>query len=249
MVEARPDSSFLRRYRRAYNRLDDVDDAYAQLLGEREHMTTIAELLRIIREEKAQSFLGVTLLHRHFLCGLDAVFVERRFTPRATGHAPVLVTSPVTIADAPKRLAAHRFAFLGSGELQPLEFTTDRTAIREANRLKDALPLRERIAKHLSSSGLATRLGVGVFPRDASVFDATHVFMEETRFDEVQSIVHVLPRLPRVAGRLIPTLWTAVDGGNGCCTQECLAYCLHPSPGEFGQGYCGHRKSGHIGCA
>jgi hypothetical protein len=239
--------AFLQRYRRAYNELDDVDDAYARLLANREHMTTIAGALKIIREEGAQSFLGVALLHRHFSCERDTVFVERRFTPRAAQHAPVLVTSPVRRADAPRRVGAHRFSFTAAGQIQPLEFTTDRQAIRATAQLHDSPRLRDRLTRHLSESRSIAQLGVGVFLRDPAIFNATGVFMEETRFDKVQSIVHVFPSLPRVPGRLIPTLWTAIDGGNGCCTQECLAYCHHPQSG-LGFGYCGHRKSGHIGC-
>jgi hypothetical protein len=246
--DARFDRLFLGTYRHNYNRLDDVDDAYARLLGRRRHEIVINEALQIIREEEAQSFLGVLLLHRHFTAQAQTVFVERRVTPRVPEHEAVLVTAQEKLKEAPKRLGGHRFSLSKTGELEPLEFTTDPVAIAATRKLENATRLRERLAKHYQEAGLLPRLGIGVFPRVPEMFDATKVFMEETRFDKKQSIVHALPRMIRVPGRLIPTLWTAIDTGRGCCTQECLAYCHHPE-GPLGRGYCGHRKSGHIGCA
>jgi hypothetical protein len=70
------------------------------------------------------------------------------------------------------------------------------------------------------------------------------VINEETRFAERQSVVHVVPRLPRAPGRLIPTLWTWGTGGELVCETICQAYCSHP---KTGIGYCGHTKDRHVG--
>ncbi len=78
--------SFLARYRRVYNTLIDVDDAYARLRRHRRQLRAIQAALRVIAEHRARSFLGVTLLHRHFRAEPNAVFVERRFTPSARRH-------------------------------------------------------------------------------------------------------------------------------------------------------------------
>ena len=60
------DHAFLARYRRIYNTLIDVDDAYAKLKRHRRQLATIRRILRIIRSHRANDYLGVTLLHRHF---------------------------------------------------------------------------------------------------------------------------------------------------------------------------------------
>ena len=239
--------SFLVRYRRAYNALIDVDEAYAKLRRHRRQLRAIRTALRVIAEHRAKSFLGVTLLHRHFRAEPNAIFVERRFTPRARGHATLLVTCPMPRSTAPSRLAPHRFGFTRAGALQPLEFTTDPAAIRAHDRMADNERLHTEVAGIIAESGLGTLLGVGIFARDRSVARATSVFLEETRFAERQSVVHVLPRLPRAPGRLIPTLWTSGSGGDLVCETICQAYCSHSGSGIGFIGYCGHVKDRHVG--
>lgn len=114
------DRAFLARYRRVYNTLIDVDDAYAKLRRHRRQLATIRKTLRIIRSQRANDYLGVTLLHRHFRAEPGAVFVERRFTPRARGHKTVLVTCPIPASRTPVRLAPHRFTFTGGGSFSRL---------------------------------------------------------------------------------------------------------------------------------
>lgn len=236
---------FLTRYRRAYNTLLDVDDAHARFRRHRHPMRAIRSVLRVIGDHRANDFLGVTLLHRHFRAGRNDVFVERRFTPSVRGHRTVLVTCPIPASEAPRRLAPHRFSFSGRARLQPLEFTTDQAAIRAHARLADDERLQADLASVVAESGLGSLLGVGIFAREKAVARATSVFLEETRFADRQSVVHVLPRLPRVRGRFIPTLWTFGDVGNGVCETICLAYCN--GHGGSTLGYCGHVKGQHVG--
>lgn len=235
---------FLARYRRVYNTLIDVDVAYAKLRRHRRQLRAIQAALRVIAEHRAKGFLGVTLLHRHFRAEPGAVFVERPFTPSARRHATLLVTCPMPVASAPRRLAPHRFAFTRAGALQPLEFTTDPAAIRAHTRLADDERLHTEVAGIIAEHGLDSLLGVGIFVRSPSVARAKSVFLEETRFAERQSVVHVLPRLPRAPGRLIPTLWTSGSGGDLVCETICQVYCSHP---KVGIGYCGHQKDRHVG--
>jgi hypothetical protein len=231
-----------------YNNLsDDVDAAYAALKQNRNRLSIIRGALKIIRRHLAQDYLGLFLLHRHFDCTAGRLFVERCVNPRAAGHPPVLVTTQLRTTKMPSRYAPHRFQFAADGGLQPLEFTTDRVAISASKRLTLAAELRQELGAYLSINGFSSVLGVGVFPRTGTLAQATSVFLEDTKFEKLQSVVHILPRLPQAPGRLIPTLWTFGSGGNGCCSQECTAYCQgHNS--TTGLGYCGHRKSGHIGC-
>jgi hypothetical protein len=224
--------------------LIDVDDAHAKLRRSRRHMAAIRAVLRVIVDHRANKFLGVTLLHRHFRAVPNALFVERRFTPRVRKHRTVLVTSPIPRSKMPGRLAPHRFAFTGRGQLQPLEFTTDRSAISAHARLAGDERLQRDIAEAIADTGFGSLLGVGIFAREPSVARATSVFLEETRFAEHQSVVHVLPRLPRVRGRLIPTLWTVGSAGDLVCETICQAYCSHP---KAAIGYCGHVKDRHVG--
>jgi hypothetical protein len=236
---------FLARYRRAYNALMDVNDAHAELRHHRRHLAAIRAVLRVIRDHRANDFLGVTLLHRHFRALPNAVFVERRFTPRARRHKTVLVTCPIPTSKAPSRLAPHRFSFTRADELQPLEFTTDVAAIRAHARLAADERLQQDLARAFAGTGLGSLLGVGIFARARSVARATSVFLEETRFADRQSVVHVLPRLPHANRRLIPTLWTFGAQGDGVCETICLAYCS--GHGGRGIGYCGHVKGQHVG--
>jgi hypothetical protein len=236
--------SFLARYRRIYNTLLDVDVAYARLRRNRRQLRAIRAALRVIAEHRANRFVGVTLLHRHFRAAPNAVFVERRFTPAARRHRTLLVTSPMPAAVAPRRLAPHRLAFTRGGALEPLEFTTDPAAIRAYRRIAEDERLRTEVAGILAESGAGSLLGLGIFARAPSVARATSVFLEETRFAERQSVVHVLPRLPRAPGRLIPTQWTWGSGGELVCETLCRAYCSHP---KVGIGYCGHGKDRHVG--
>ena len=234
-------------YRTSYNGLRDVDGVYARLLKRRGYIKVIRTALRIIKDHGANSFLGVFLLHRHFQCEPRTLFVERRYTPQVVGHRTVLVTAPSHISNAPRRLAPHRLRIDPSGVLQPLEFTTDQRAIAYYDRLMTATDLRRDLGRYFSRYRFTSLLGIGIFARIGSIPMAPRVFLEETRFDERASVMHVLPHLPRVAGRLIPTLWTFGQKGNGCCTQNCIAYCSHPTGGKIG--YCGHKSTGHVGCA
>lgn len=119
-----------------------------------------------------------------------------------------------------------------------------RTAIRAHARIADDEGLHAEVAGIIAESGLSALLGLGIFARAPSVARATSVFLEETRFAERQSVVHVFPRLPRAPGRLIPTLWTWGTGGELVCETICQAYCSHP---KTGIGYCGHTKDRHVG--
>jgi hypothetical protein len=235
---------FLTHYRRVYNRLIDVDDAYSRLKQHRGQLATIRKALRIIRERRANDYLGVTLLHRHFQAEPGAIFVERRFTPKARHHATVLVTCPIPAKGAPTRLVPHRFTFTEKGTLEPLEFTTDLAAISAHARLAEDARLQADLAEVLAGNDLYTLLGVGIFVRDSRVAKATNVFLEETRFAERESVVHALPRLPHAHGRLIPTLWTSGSAGDLVCETICLAYCSHSGNTI---GYCGHSKDRHVG--
>jgi hypothetical protein len=235
---------FLIRYRRAYNALSDVDDAHARLRRNRRHRGTIRKVLRVIRQHRANGYLGVTLLHRHFEAGSGDVFVERHYTPRVRDHARVLVTCPIPAPRAPVRLAPHRFTFTPAGTLQPLEFTTDAAAIRAHARLAGDTQLQADIAEVIGESGLESLLGVGIYVRDASVAKATSVFLEETLVNERRSVVHVLPRMAIAARRVVPTLWASGLDGDLVCEQLCQAYCSH---GPFLLPYCGHGKGRHVG--
>jgi len=234
------DQRFLASYRRAYNRLADVDVAHDDLVRRENHDEVIADVLRLIRKADAAEYLGVTLLHRHFPCPLGAILVERRVTPGAPGHRPVLVTSPTSVSGSPRRMAPHRFALTLDNQRPafPLEFTTDRAAIAGHSRFEGDTVLQHHIGDCLRAAGAADVLGVGIYARDPLVFKATRVFFEE-QFDR-SSVVHVLPRLPRVPGRHIQTLWT-VALRRQQTEGQCTAYCSHPGGGKIG--YCGHRKS------
>jgi len=100
------------------------------------------------------------------------------------------------------------------------------------------MPTRELLNKRLlGAANLVLRRG----PHFAQARDKLATL---ARFAERQSVVHVLPRLPRAPGRLIPTLWTWGTGGELVCETICQAYCNHP---KTGIGYCGHVKDRHVG--
>jgi hypothetical protein len=145
------------------------------------------------------------------------------------------------------RLAPHRFTFTGEGKLQPLEFTTDPAAIRAHARLADDAQLQANVAEVIAEGGLGSLLGVGIYARERSIAKATSVFLEETRFAQRQSVVHVLPRLAPAPRRSIPTLWSSGLGGDLFCETICLAYCSHDEGGLGGLGYCGHVRGQHVG--
>lgn len=249
-------SEFLVHYREVYNTLDDVDDVYDRLQERKEHMDVIRAALQIINDNEATDFLGVLLLHRHFDCQPDTVFLERRYTPPRKGarHPTVLVTAPTRVSDAPRRITPYRFRIDTEGNLQPLEFTTDSTSIPGYKRLVEAADLRRDLGYLFSDADFAWLLGVAVYPRSKSIASATSVFLEETKFDEMKSIVRIVDHLPPDSERAIPTLWKwgprlieLPDGGvSGCCSVYCNAYCSGHSGG--GIGYCGHRRDGHVGC-
>ena len=236
---------FLTQYRRSYNALTDVDTAYRRLRHNRRRIRTIRAALRVIQDRGAGRYLGVTLLHRHFRADPNAVFVERRFTPSARRHATVLVTCQIPVAESPRRLAPHRFGSTRGGTLQPLEFTTDQAAIHAHAELADDPRLHAEVAGVIADGGFDGLLGVGIFARQRSVARATRVFLEETRFAERQSVVHVLPRLPAAPRRFIPTLWTFGATGDLVCETICLAYCS--GHGGSTIGYCGHVRGQHVG--
>jgi hypothetical protein len=235
----------LKTYRKTYNALpDDVEAAYDAFDGRSDDLTIIRGALRIIKEHEAHDYLGLFLLHRHFPCAEGSIFVERRYTPRK-GHAPVLVTQQETLGSAPRRAAGHRFG-IRAGQFQPLEFTTDATAVAAAGRLAPKAALAEELGDFLKRYGADATLGVGIFQRTGTMGQATSVFLEETNFTNRTSVVHLLPHLPHQVGRAIPTLWTYGENAVGCCRGQCVAYCSHAGGGL---GYCGHRHTGsHMIC-
>jgi hypothetical protein len=237
----------LKEYTARYNDLpDDVEAAYEKLLKNPTRLKVIRGALRIIKKHDANDYLGLFLLHRHFVCKAGSVFVERRYTP-TKGHARVLVTQAERLSDAPRRASPHRFSIDARGVVQPLEFSTDVTVAAANKRLVVNESLSQEICSYIASNGFSSTLGVAVFPRSGTAGKATSVFLEETNFDDRTSVVHLLPRLPREVGRAIPTLWTFGDSVVGCCTGRCVAYCSHG--GSLGLGYCGHRKTGaHMVC-
>jgi hypothetical protein len=239
----------LEEYRTIYNELpDDVDAVHERFQKNPKRLKIIRGALRIINAHYAAEDVGLFLLHRHFTCEAHRVFVERRYTP-TKGHAPVLVTQAEDASNLPKRLSAHRFMFDEEGRAQALEFTTDVTAGASSRRFLMKAELIRELHAYLSAEGAVPVLGAGIFVRTGPTGKATRVFLEETDFVNRKSVVHLLPRLPRAAGRAIPTLWTYSENAFGCCAGQCVAYCSqHDNPGSFG-GYCGHRHSGgHMVC-
>jgi hypothetical protein len=236
----------LKAYATRYNRLTpDVEAVYERLASRTDRLKLIRNGLKIIHKHGAEKYLGFFLLHRHFSCPTGSVFVERRYTP-TKGHAQVLVTTAESVATAPRRAAPHRFTLGKKGTLDPVEFTTDTSVALASKKLSASRGLVSDMAAYLVGENAADILGLGIYVRTGTVAKATSVFLEESHFPTRSSIVHVLPKLPHELGRTIPTLWTYGERGNGCCSQQCVAYCHHPS--TPGLGYCGHRKSGHIGC-
>ena len=260
-----PSPLSLENYRENYNRLpDDVDERFAMLLLRENYKDTIHKALSIIDSYEAAEFLGICLLHRHFLAEPGTVFLERRFTPDNAGHPTTLVTAPATQDTLPAQVAPHRFRIDGEGNIQQLEFTTDGLANEAWQHLRGNRELLRAVGRQLAEDRCSDLLGVGIYSRESDVAAATRVYIEETDFERKRSVVHVLPDLARVPGRLIPTIWTytpAIGGGGppkGCCTLLCVLYCEGHPPrpvgvggraigGGFG-GYCGHRKGDHIGC-
>jgi hypothetical protein len=242
-------SGYIQKYRATYNRLsDDVDAVYASFEKNDKHLEIIRNALQIIHKHDAEEDVGLFLLHRHFEADAGKIFVERKYTP-VKGHSPVLVTQAETISKAPKKMAAHRFSFDREGQVQPLEFTTDRSAGAASRRFLLKEDLSRELHKYLLDEGMTQTLGVGIFARTGTMTRATQVFLEETDFENRTSVVHVLPRLPNEVGKAIPTLWTFGENAFGCCQGQCIAYCSqHGNPGS-GTGYCGHRRSGaHMVC-
>lgn len=236
-------------YRKTYNALsDDVEKSFARLIGRHGYTEVIDSALDAIHQREAASYCGISLLHRHFAAPANTFFLERRKTPSVAGHKTVLVTAPTSSRSLPKDFTPHRFRVDSKGKLTALEFTTDPIARQGWKALRDNRPLLKELGRRLAKNRFNGNLGIALFDRRSEVKSATRVYLEETDFEKKRSIVHILPSLPRVSGRLIPTLWTIQDAGNGCCTQVCVAYCEHPK-GGLRIGYCGHRNEGHIGCA
>jgi hypothetical protein len=230
-----------------YNRLNpDVEAVHDQLQRRTDRVRLMQSTLLIIKKHGAEKYAGVTLLHRHFGCPNDSVFIERKYTP-VKGHASVLVTKAEKHSNAPRRTAPHRFAFGSYGVLLPLEYTTDTVAIRASQTLSSNSALIAEMSSFMRAEDLGDILGIGVFPRNGIGQKLTSVFLEESDFPSRKSVVHVLPRLPHEIGRTIPPLWIFGDGSPGCCSQQCQSYCHHPD--TPGLGYCGHRRLGHIPCA
>lgn len=209
----------LRNYHKVYNRLsDNIDETFARLVSREAYTDAIHEALTVIRRHGAAGYLGVFLLHRHFPAAPGTLFLERRHTPSVVGHQTTLVTAPGSRRALPARIVPHRFRIGRDGSLRPLEFTTDRLAADGWKRLQANRELLKDLGRQLAIRRFESLLGVGIYRRESAVSLATRVYIEETDFERKLSVVHVLPRLPRVAGRLIPTLWTIRDKGNGCCT-------------------------------
>lgn len=241
--------AFLTRYKRAYNRLPDIDDAYASLRRRSGYLDVIRAALRIIKDQGANDFLGVLLVHRHFRCDTGSLFVERRYTPNARGRRTVLLTTALAPRKWPRRMAPYRFKIDRTGRLQPLEFTTDLTAIAHHRRLVESRELCRDLGRYFSHHGYASSLGVGIFSRGGPFAAAPRIFMEETDFEAGESVTHVLRSLSVSIGRPIPTLWTIGLYGNACCLPRgaCTAYCS--KHGQEGAS-CGHTKgkASHLGC-
>jgi hypothetical protein len=233
----------LRRYKTAYNELnDDVAEVHKALIDIPDQLELIRGALRIIKDHGAQDVFGLFLLHRHFACEDGQIFVERRYTPNKE-HMPVLVTQAELYSKAPRRIAAHRFSLAEDGELQPLEFTTDRvagTAFREVIINKS---LCKDLGNYIAHNNASEILGGGVFVRTGVSRTSPRVFLEETV--SRRSVVHILPALPPQVGETIPTLWRYSGNAVGCCAGQCISYCNHFG----GLGYCGHRNTGgHMIC-
>ena len=106
----------------------------------------------------------------------------------------------------------------------------DPAAIRAHDRMADTSDCTRRLPGIIAESGLGALLGVGIFARDRSVARATSVFLEETRFAERQSVVNVLPRLPRAPGRPIPTRGHPARAGTWSARPSARRTAATPAP-------------------
>ena len=149
-------------------------------------------------------------LHRHFRAAANAVFVERRFTPSVRRHKTLLVTCPMPVATAPRRLAPHRFVFTRGGTLQPLEFTTDPTAIRAHARIANNERLHAEVAGIIAESGLSALSASGSSPR--AVRRPGHQRLP--RGDAIRRAPVGRPRPPAAPARAGPPDPHAVDVGH-----------------------------------
>ncbi|HEV2835286.1 MAG TPA: hypothetical protein VGW58_08220 [Pyrinomonadaceae bacterium] len=240
-------NAFLLRYRTVYNSLQDVETAYDTLLARKDRLKVIREALRILKKHKTNEYTGIFLLHRHFDCKARTIFVERSYKPESEGHRALFITTAEPIENSPKRMAPFRFKISKKGDLQPLEFTTDTAAIKSFASFSNAGAMHRELGAYFEDKGLSDLLGVGIHSRSRAIEETTLVFVEETRFDDLASLTHLVNHVPAQIRRSIPTHWTLrATTRNGCCTYNCVAYCTnHANPGS---GYCGHRKENHVGC-
>jgi len=239
--------AFFRKYRKSYNTLIDVEDAYEKLKKKKDHLRIIREGLKIIRDNKANEFAGLLLLHRHFNCKAKTLFIERIYTPKQKDHRTLFITTPEPEKKLPKRFAPWRFSVNKGGELFPLEFTTDPKVITGYRKLAANKQLLSEIGKFIHRYKLDDIIGLGIYDRTKLIYNTTKVFVEETDFENLASITQLMPHTAPANERRIPTLWTIRLHGtiNGCCTYNCSSYCSHSDPLR---GYCGHRRVNHVGC-
>ena len=240
--------SFLVRYRRAYNALIDVDEAYAGASpappatprhpdGAPRHRRASGEELPgrdaapPALPRGAERDLRRAALHPE---GPRACHLARHVPDAQVHRAEPPGAAPVRL-HARGRAPAARVHDRSGGDPRSRPDGGQRATAHGGCR-----DHRRERPGHPAGRGASSRAS-------RSVARATSVFLEETRFAERQSVVHVLPRLPRAPGRLIPTLWTSGSGGDLVCETICQAYCSHSGSGIGFIGYCGHVKDRHVG--
>jgi hypothetical protein len=237
-------NAFLLRYRAVYNGLHDVETAHEVLSGRKDRLKLIRGGLRILKKHGANQYTGIFLLHRHFECRARTIFVERGYEPESQDHRALFITTPEPIEKRPEQMAPFRFKIDKKGELQPLEFTTDASAIEKWALLDGASDMRRELGAYMDDKGVTDLLGIGIHSRTRSIEGTTQVFVEETRFEDLASVTRLVRHVPPQITRAIPTHWTLQGTSNGCCTYNCVAYCTN----HAGMGYCGHRRENHVGC-
>ncbi len=211
----------LDKYNVHYNSLPSVEESDALLKMSPRFDAFLNDAKETVTRYELESFIGLRLIHRHFLLGDSQVMAEGY---ELVSQAPSLVTYAHNIEDAIEVGATPSSWIFSSNpeEVRLFESSTD-YAIKSARSLLEKSPdFMDEMGKVLREHALYTLISVAVLKRDALVASEDQVYFEMNYPNPAKSVVQLWDASEAIQS--IRTSWSFKGPRQLKCPQRWTCY-------------------------
>lgn len=215
-------------YKRHYNSLPEVDDADSRLKSSNLFPSFLKKAEKIVVQYELEPYVGLRLIHHHFLVGSDQVRAEKY---QIYKERPSLITSTYEIEEASKKkMIPASWIFPNRNEEEAKIFeTSNDSAVHAGSKMIQQNPeFLDEMTKLLEDHELSNLLSVAILKREALLANEKQVYLETDNSEQNQSIVQLWDVSKQSEKNSIRTSWSF----KGPREQKCekVSFCVKDGP-------------------